>query len=69
MASQIPAKLAGNPSRIDTASAALAAGTYSLNMMFGFACDETRTLMEAAHQVCPYSSATRGNIEVKVIAD
>jgi organic hydroperoxide reductase OsmC/OhrA len=22
------------------------------------------TLMEAAHQVCPYSNATRGNVEV-----
>jgi osmotically inducible protein OsmC len=24
----------------------------------------TRALTEAAHQVCPYSNATRGNIEV-----
>ena len=30
--------------------------------------DETtaRNLIEAAHQVCPYSNATRGNIEVKL---
>lgn len=26
--------------------------------------DEARALVEAAHQVCPYSNATRGNIEV-----
>jgi len=26
--------------------------------------DEVRALMEAAHQVCPYSNATRGNIDV-----
>ena len=30
--------------------------------------DETtaRSLLEAAHQVCPYSNATRGNIEVNL---
>lgn len=26
------------------------------------------TLIEAAHQVCPYSNATRGNIEVTLVA-
>lgn len=26
--------------------------------------DEAQALVEAAHQVCPYSNATRGNIEV-----
>ena len=26
-------------------------------------------LVQEAHQVCPYSNATRGNIEVKVIAE
>ena len=26
--------------------------------------DTARNLLEAAHQVCPYSNATRGNIEV-----
>lgn len=26
--------------------------------------DQVRSLTEAAHQVCPYSNATRGNIEV-----
>jgi len=25
--------------------------------------------MQAAHQVCPYSKATRGNIEVKLFAE
>jgi osmotically inducible protein OsmC len=28
--------------------------------------DTARTLLETAHQVCPYSNATRGNIEVKL---
>ena len=28
--------------------------------------DTAETLVETAHQVCPYSNATRGNIEVKL---
>ncbi len=28
--------------------------------------DEAQALADAAHQVCPYSNATRGNIEVNV---
>ena len=27
--------------------------------------DEAKKLLEAAHQVCPYSNATRGNIDVR----
>jgi len=30
--------------------------------------DTVRSLTEAAHQVCPYSNATRGNIEVTIEA-
>jgi len=25
--------------------------------------------MEAAHQICPYSNATRGNVDVELVAD
>lgn len=35
----------------------------------GVSVDETRALMAAAHETCPYSNATRGNIEVKLIAE
>lgn len=31
--------------------------------------DEIQTLVEKAHQVCPYSKATRGNIEVAVTSE
>jgi Ohr subfamily peroxiredoxin len=31
--------------------------------------DEAVRLVEAAHQVCPYSNATRGNVEVKLTAN
>jgi lipoyl-dependent peroxiredoxin len=32
----------------------------------GLSRDEAHALMDAAHQVCPYSNATRGNIAVKL---
>ena len=35
----------------------------------GLSKEETMVLMNAAHQICPYSKATRGNIEVKLFAD
>ncbi|HEY1537681.1 MAG TPA: organic hydroperoxide resistance protein [Polyangiaceae bacterium] len=35
----------------------------------GLTQDEAQALMHAAHEVCPYSNATRGNIEVKLIAE
>ncbi|WP_291423358.1 Ohr family peroxiredoxin [Deinococcus sp.] len=31
--------------------------------------EKTHELLEIAHQVCPYSNATRGNIEVKLVAE
>jgi lipoyl-dependent peroxiredoxin len=34
----------------------------------GVDAESTRALAEAAHQVCPYSNATRGNIDVTVSA-
>jgi len=46
-----------------------AAGGFGLEVALvvslpGFAADEARALAEATHQVCPYSNATRGNIDV-----
>jgi lipoyl-dependent peroxiredoxin len=35
----------------------------------GLSNDETYALMHAAHAVCPYSNATRENIEVKIVAE
>jgi lipoyl-dependent peroxiredoxin len=33
----------------------------------GLAAEQVRGLVEQAHQVCPYSNATRGNIEVQLL--
>ena len=35
----------------------------------GLTLEETQALMDAAHEVCPYSNATRGNIDVKLVAE
>jgi osmotically inducible protein OsmC len=48
------------------------AGAYQLSVELhgrlpGKSPDEARALLEAAHQVCPYSNATRGNIDVKLV--
>jgi osmotically inducible protein OsmC len=32
----------------------------------GFESDVARELVDAAHQLCPYSKATRGNIDVVI---
>jgi Ohr subfamily peroxiredoxin len=50
------------------------AGQYGLGVELhghidGLSTDEARTLMQAAHEVCPYSKATRGNIEVTLVAE
>jgi lipoyl-dependent peroxiredoxin len=31
--------------------------------------DQAKEIVAAAHQVCPYSNATRGNIEVELVAN
>jgi Ohr subfamily peroxiredoxin len=35
----------------------------------GLSREDTEALMRAAHDVCPYSNATRGNIDVKLVAE
>jgi lipoyl-dependent peroxiredoxin len=50
------------------------AGKYLLGVELhghidGLSAEETSSLMKAAHEVCPYSNATRGNIDVKLVAE
>jgi len=49
----------------------IAGGTYFLRSRLnvsvpGIARDVARALVDAAHQTCPYSKATRGNIDVTI---
>ncbi len=37
--------------------------------MPGRPAEEARALLDAAHQVCPYSRATRGNIDVTLVVE
>ena len=39
--------------------------TLSVNIP-GLATEQARALVEKAHQICPYSNATRGNIDVQL---
>ena len=32
----------------------------------GLSMDDAKRLIEKAHEVCPYSNATRGNVEVRL---
>lgn len=48
-----------------------AEGGYSLDIDIhvetsGISQDEAQQLIEATHQVCPYSNATRGNVDVRL---
>ena len=43
--------------------------TLRVELPDGLAADTGRALVEAAHQVCPYSNATRGNIPVELVIE
>jgi len=64
----------GRRARHDGDNLANDAGQYELGVELkgqieGVSTEETRALMQAAHEVCPYSKATRGNIDVKLVAE
>lgn len=49
-------------------------GGYALDLditvhLPGLSADDAQRLVEATHQVCPYSNATRGNIDVRLHVD
>ena len=73
-------KLVAKPMEIDTADSEVSV-TVGLGMLdggaFGLAleidvhvpkasAEQAQALVERAHEVCPYSNATRGNVEVKL---
>lgn len=50
--------------QIENGGFALAAELYA--NIPGVTLEEAQSLIEKAHQICPYSNATRGNMEVKL---
>ncbi|GAA3642759.1 organic hydroperoxide resistance protein [Nonomuraea antimicrobica] len=43
--------------------------TLRVELPDGLAPETARELVEATHQVCPYSNATRGNIQVELVVE
>ncbi len=72
--------VAGRRAKVDTSASLVAAkvtlgtiegGAFGLAVELqvtipGLTVEQAHPIVEAAHQVCPYSNATRGNIEVKL---
>jgi Ohr subfamily peroxiredoxin len=76
--------LVAGKKKVDTSDAAVTAevgiapngdGGFGLSVTLrvelpdGLAAETGRELVEAAHQVCPYSNATRGNIPVELVIE
>jgi osmotically inducible protein OsmC len=54
---------------VDVGIGQLPTGGFGLNVVIeaelpGLPEEQAKAILEAAHQVCPYSNATRGNVEV-----
>ncbi|NUT45461.1 MAG: Ohr subfamily peroxiredoxin, partial [Thermoactinospora sp.] len=43
--------------------------TLRVELPDGISPEAAQELVEATHQVCPYSNATRGNIPVKLVVE
>jgi Ohr subfamily peroxiredoxin len=66
--------IAGATVTADVTLGSVEGGAYGLKVALhtqlpGIEPDLAQKLVEGAHQVCPYSNATRGNIEVTVSVD
>ncbi|KEO53268.1 organic hydroperoxide resistance protein [Thioclava indica] len=71
MAKQLKLDATGAKTTIDVGIGQRAEGGYALDLditirLPGMAADDAKRLVEAAHQVCPYSNATRNNIDVRL---
>lgn len=77
-------RLVASREKIDVADAAITAevglspngsggfqlsATLRVELPDGIAPEKARELVEATHQVCPYSNATRGNIPVELVIE
>jgi Ohr subfamily peroxiredoxin len=62
---------AGARSSVEVGIGQSAAGGYALDIdirveVHGLPEDKARELIEAAHEICPYSNAVRGNVDVRL---
>jgi osmotically inducible protein OsmC len=71
VARRFKADITGSAVTADVTLGSVEGGAYGLKVALhaelpGLEVDVAQQLVDAAHQVCPYSNATRGNIEVTV---
>ena len=71
MAKQLKLAATEAKTTIDVGIGQRAEGGYALDLditirLPGMAADDAKRLVEAAHQVCPYSNATRNNMDVRL---
>ncbi|MBU2888774.1 organic hydroperoxide resistance protein [Celeribacter halophilus] len=71
MAKQLKLDATKATTTIDVGIGQRAKGGFALDLditirLPGMAADDAKRLVEAAHQVCPYSNATRNNIDVRL---
>ncbi len=64
-------RLVGSEVVAEVSLLALEEGRFGISVLLrarvpGVPDDEARELMDQAHQVCPYSNATRGNVDVQL---
>tara|TARA_R110001592_G_scaffold357416_1_gene660502 strand:+ start:57424 stop:57753 length:330 start_codon:yes stop_codon:yes gene_type:complete len=70
-AKQLKLNAKGAKTSIEVGIGQRADGGYGLDLditahLPGMAREEAQLLVEATHQICPYSNATRGNIDVRL---
>lgn len=70
-AKQLKIDAAGAKTSVEVGIGQRAEGGYGLDLditayLPGMDTDDAQRLVEATHQVCPYSNATRGNIDVRL---
>jgi osmotically inducible protein OsmC len=70
-AKQLKLDITGASTSVEVGIGQRAEGGYGLDLditanLPGMAEEDARQLVEATHQVCPYSNATRGNIDVRL---
>jgi len=70
-ANQLKIDSAGSKTSVEVGIGQRAEGGYGLDLditahLPGIARDDAQRLVEATHQLCPYSNATRGNIDVRL---
>jgi osmotically inducible protein OsmC len=70
-AKQLKLDITGASTSVEVGIGQRAEGGYGLDLditanLPGMAEEDARQLVKATHQVCPYSNATRGNIDVRL---